>query len=66
MPADGQDVWFKPYTDVYITEPRWVRAVEIRPSTTAGRRIFHHVLARLLQDELRADGESELAASWRR
>jgi len=51
MPADGQDVWFKPYTEVNLTEPRWVRAVEIRPSTTAGRRIFHHVLARLLQDE---------------
>ena len=51
MPAHGQDVWFKPLTDVNITEPRWVRAVEIRPSTPAGRRIFHHVLARLLQDE---------------
>ena len=32
-------------TDVNLTEPRWVRAVEIRPSTPAGRRIFHHVLA---------------------
>ncbi|HTS78851.1 MAG TPA: hypothetical protein VMG40_21750 [Bryobacteraceae bacterium] len=51
MPAHGQDVWFKPLTEVNITEPRWVRAVEIRPSTPAGRRIFHHVLARLLQDE---------------
>jgi hypothetical protein len=51
MPAHGQDVWFKPYTDVNLTEPRWVRAVEIRPSTPAGRRIFHHVLARLIQEE---------------
>jgi hypothetical protein len=51
MPARGQDVWFKPVTDVPVTEPRWVRAVEIRPSTPAGRRITHHVLARLLQDE---------------
>ena len=33
MPAHGQDVWFKPYTDVNITEPRWVRAVEMRPGT---------------------------------
>ncbi len=51
MPAHGQDVWFKPLTEINITEPRWVRAVEMRPSTPAGRRIFHHVLARLLQDE---------------
>lgn len=51
MPAHGQDVWFKPLTDVNITEPRWVRAVEMRPGTPQGRRIMHHVLARLLQDE---------------
>jgi len=51
MPAHGQDVWWKPVSDVPVTEPRWVRAVEIRPSTTAGRRIMHHVLARLQQDE---------------
>jgi hypothetical protein len=51
MPAHGQDVWFKPLTDVPLTEARWVRAVEIRPSTTAGRKIMHHVLARLIQEE---------------
>jgi hypothetical protein len=51
MPAHGQDVWWKPLTEVPLTEPRWVRAVEIRPSTPAGRRITHHVLARLQQDE---------------
>ena len=51
MPAHGQDVWWKPISDVPVTEPRWVRAVEIRPSTAAGRRIMHHVLARLQQDE---------------
>ena len=28
-----------------------MRAVEIRPATPAGRRIMHHVLARLQQDE---------------
>ncbi|MBV8728699.1 MAG: cytochrome c, partial [Acidobacteriia bacterium] len=49
--AYGQDVWFKPLTNIPITEPRWVRAVEIRPGTPSGRRIMHHVLARLLQDE---------------
>ncbi|HWZ30495.1 MAG TPA: cytochrome c [Bryobacteraceae bacterium] len=51
MPAHGQDVWFKPLTSVDIKEPRWVRAVEIRPGTPAGRKIMHHVLARLQQDE---------------
>lgn len=51
MPAKGQDVWFKPVTNIPVTEPRWVRAVEMRPATEAGRRITHHALARLLQDE---------------
>lgn len=51
MPAQGQDVWFRPITDVPLTEPRWVRAVEMRPGTLAGRRIMHHVLAGLIQDE---------------
>lgn len=51
MPAKGQDVWFKPLTQIPITEPRWVRAVEIRPSTPAGRRITHHAIAFLEQEE---------------
>src|SRR5579872_868243 len=51
MPAHGQDVWFKPLTEVPITEARWVRAVEMRPGTVQGRKIMHHVLARLIQDE---------------
>jgi hypothetical protein len=58
MPAKGQDVWFKPLTSIPITEPRWVRAVEIRPGTPAGRKIMHHVLARLQQDE------TQVQASW--
>jgi mono/diheme cytochrome c family protein len=51
MPAHGQDVWFKPLTEVPLTEARWVRAVEMRPGTVKGRKIMHHVLARLMQDE---------------
>ena len=51
MPAKGQDVWFKPLTQIPITEPRWVRAVEMRPSTAAGRKITHHALAFLQQEE---------------
>src|SRR6266702_7282255 len=51
MPAHGQDVWWKPLSEVPLTEPRWVRAVEIRPATPAGRRITHHALAYLQQEE---------------
>jgi hypothetical protein len=51
MPAHGQDVWFKPLTDVPLTEARWVRAVEMRPGSNSGRKIMHHVLARLIQEE---------------
>jgi hypothetical protein len=51
MPAHGQDVWWKPMTEIPVTEARWVRAVEMRPATPAGRRITHHALARLEQVE---------------
>ncbi len=64
MPAKGQDVWFKPLTAIPVTEPRWVRAVEIRPSTPAGRRIMHHVLARLIQSEESSDGAGGMLMEW--
>ena len=51
MAATGQDVWWKPSTPVPVTEARWVRAVEIRPGSLAGRKITHHALARLEQEE---------------
>jgi hypothetical protein len=51
MPAKGQDVWFKPLTPIPVTEARWVRAVEIRPATARGRKITHHALAFLQQEE---------------
>jgi hypothetical protein len=51
MPAKGQDVWFRPLTPIPVTEARWVRAVEMRPGTLAGRRITHHALAYLQQEE---------------
>jgi len=51
MPARAQDAWYKPVVPTGITEPRWVRAIEIRPSTVKGRRITHHALARLQQDD---------------
>jgi hypothetical protein len=51
MPAKGQDVWFKPLTPIPLDEPRWVRAVEMRPASAAGRKITHHALAYLQQEE---------------
>jgi len=51
MAAHHQDVWWRPTSDVSLTEPRWVRAVEIRPGTLAGRRITHHAVAYLVQDD---------------
>jgi hypothetical protein len=49
--AAAQDAWYKPVVPTGLTEARWVRAIEIRPSTVKGRRITHHALARLRQDE---------------
>ena len=47
MPAVGQDQWWRPQpVDIPgLTEPRWVRMVEIRPSNMQGRRILHHSIA---------------------
>jgi len=51
MPAHHQDVWWRPSTDIGLTEPRWVRAVEMRPGSLAGRKITHHAVAYLAQDD---------------
>ena len=49
--AKAQDQWLKPLTPTNLTEARWVRAVEIRPATAAGRRVTHHAIAHLQQEE---------------
>jgi hypothetical protein len=51
MRALAQDAWWKPEVPTGLTEDRWIRAIEIRPSTVAGRTITHHALARLQQEE---------------
>ena len=51
MPALAQDHWWKPEVPTGLTEDRWIRGIEIRPSTVPGRKITHHALARLLQEE---------------
>jgi hypothetical protein len=59
--AHGNDAWWKPVVETGLTEPRWVRAIEIRPSTVKGRRITHHAIARLQQEE--DTGQPEPAAT---
>ena len=51
MPAAAQDAWDERVTESGITEPRWVRAIEIRPSALKGRKITHHAIAYLEQDD---------------
>jgi hypothetical protein len=45
MPAKHQDVWYRPTSDIPITEPRWIRMVEIRPSNLKARKTLHHSVA---------------------
>ncbi len=45
MPAKHQDVWYRPQSDIPITEPRWIRMVEIRPSNLSARKTLHHSVA---------------------
>ena len=48
MPAEHQDVWYRPMSDIPLTEPRWVKMVEIRPSNLKARKIIHHSIAYLV------------------
>ncbi|HSA54546.1 MAG TPA: hypothetical protein VLE53_02530, partial [Gemmatimonadaceae bacterium] len=61
MPARTQDKWFRPVTETGLTEPRWVRAIEIRPSSPEARKVVHHVLTLLEQQE--TGGITNLASS---
>jgi mono/diheme cytochrome c family protein len=48
MPAVHQDTWWRPMSDIPITEPRWVKMVEIRPTNMQARKIIHHSIAYLV------------------
>jgi len=51
MPAVSQDQWWHPVVDIPgLTEPRWVRMVEIRPTNLKGRKILHHSIATVVMD----------------
>jgi hypothetical protein len=51
MPAAHQDVWYRPMSDIPITEPRWVKMVEIRPTNLKARRTVHHSIAYLVLND---------------
>jgi hypothetical protein len=57
--SGANDTWWKPVVTTGITEPRWVRAIEIRPATVKGRKITHHAIARLQQEETDALAQNE-------
>jgi hypothetical protein len=49
--AGQNDAWWKPTVETGLSEPRWVRAIEVRPGSVKGRKITHHVVVRLQQEE---------------
>ena len=57
LAAVTQDKWFRPTTPTGLTEEKWVKAIEIRPKDAESRRVVHHSLAFLVQQE---DGKAGL------
>jgi len=58
----GQDKWWRPTVETGLTEPRWVRAIEVKPSVPGGRKSVHHVLTLLEQHEQGITGLASTAA----
>jgi hypothetical protein len=54
--AQGQDQWWTPIIDTGLTEDRWVTGMEVRP-TLVGRRVTHHAVLYLQQEEEPGDFE---------
>jgi hypothetical protein len=52
--AGQGNTWFKRMVDTGVTEPRWVRAIEVRPGSVKGRKITHHANVEL--DQVEPDG----------
>jgi len=66
MPAVSQDQWWRPTVDIPgLTEARWVRMVEIRPTNIQGRKIVHHSIAHVVMDEADPDSINKGIASPR-
>ena len=66
LAAKTQDKWFRPIVDAGLTEPRWVKAVEIKPSFPDGRQVVHHTLTYLIQEEEGVTGLASSAAGVQR
>jgi len=58
MPAKHQDVWYRPTSEIPLTEPRWVKLVEIRPSNLKARQIIHHSIAYIILNPDNTDAVS--------
>ena len=54
--ASGQDQWWTPIIETGLTEDRWVTGMEVRP-TLVGRRVTHHAVIYLQQQEEPGDFE---------
>jgi hypothetical protein len=52
--AGQGNAWFKRMVETGVTEPRWVRAIEVRPGSVKGRKITHH--ANVDIDQVEPDG----------
>jgi mono/diheme cytochrome c family protein len=59
--ARTMDKWYRPTVETGLTEARWVRAIEVKPSRVESKKVVHHALAYLLQSE--PDGVTGLAES---
>jgi len=58
--AGANDAGWKPVIATGLSEDRWVRAIEIRPGSVKGRKITHHAIARLQQDETDALAQNDV------
>lgn len=41
---NGQDQWWTPVVDTGLSQDRYIRAIEVKPSFPLGRRVTHHVV----------------------
>ena len=55
--AEGQDQWWQPVVATGVTEDKWIAGMEVRPSLE-GRRVTHHAVIYLQQDEQPGDHEA--------
>lgn len=54
MKAGEGNTWVKRIVETGVREPRWVRAIEVRPGSVKGRKIVHH--ANVDIDQVEPDG----------